>query len=144
VVIRTEPDDLAEAVWAVARRLRHATHETLAPHGITPAQARALGVLSRHGSMRLSELSEHLRIAPRSATEVADHLEERGLVQRAADPGDRRATILSLSDQGRRTADDVAAARRAEATAFFGSLSTQERSELGGLLRRLLDPPTSP
>lgn len=140
-----EPDDdLAEAFWAVARRLRHTTHETLAPHGITPAQARALGVLHRHGAMRLSELSEHLRIAPRSATEVADHLEERGLVERTADPSDRRATILSLGEHGRRTAEAVAAARRAEAMAFFGSLSARERAELGGLLRRLLDPPNSP
>jgi DNA-binding MarR family transcriptional regulator len=42
--------------------------------------------------MRLSELSEHLHIAPRSATEVVDALESRGLVRRRPDPDDRRAT----------------------------------------------------
>ena len=77
---------LAELFWGVARQLRHLTHETLEPIGITPGQSRAVAVLMRHGVMRLSELSEHLRIAPRSTTEVVDGLQERGLVERRPDP----------------------------------------------------------
>jgi hypothetical protein len=63
---------LAEAFWGVARQLRETSQETLAPWDITPSHFRALRVLKRRGVMRLSELSEHLRIAPRSATEVVD------------------------------------------------------------------------
>ena len=36
--------------------------------------------------MRPSVLAERLRIAPRSATEVVDALEARGLVERGPDP----------------------------------------------------------
>ena len=75
-------ETLSEAFWAVARQLRQLTREALAPWDVTPAQFRALGTLVRHGPMRLSELSEQLRIAPRSATEVVDALQERGLVER--------------------------------------------------------------
>ena len=46
--------------------------------------------------MRLSELSDHLHIALRSANEVEDALESRGLVQRRPDPGDRRATLAEV------------------------------------------------
>ena len=95
------PDEsLTDAFWSVARRLRETSQETLAPWDITPAHLRALRVLKRHGTMRLSELSDYLHIAPRSATEVVDALESRGLVQRRPDPGDRRATLAELTDHG--------------------------------------------
>ena len=44
--------------------------------------------------MRPSALAEHLHIAARSATEVVDALEARGLVAREPDPDDRRATLV--------------------------------------------------
>ena len=50
--------------------------------------------------MRPGALAEHLRIAPRSATEVVDDLQERGLVERAPDPADRRATLVRLTEAG--------------------------------------------
>ena len=70
-------ESLSEAFRSVARQLRDTSQETLAPWDITPSHLRALRVLRRHGAMRLSELSEHLHIAPRSTTEVVDALESR-------------------------------------------------------------------
>jgi DNA-binding MarR family transcriptional regulator len=134
-----EEDDetLAEAFWSVARRLRHTTHATVTPLGITPGQARALGVLRRHGRIRLSDLADHLRIAPRSTTEVIDALEEHGLAQRSPDPADRRATLVTLTAEGEDLAAAVRAARRAEAEAFFGRLSDADRDDLARILRVL-------
>nr|WP_269327138.1 MarR family transcriptional regulator [Kineosporia mesophila] len=107
--------------------------------GITPAQARAIGVLRRHGRMRISSLSDHLRIAPRSGTEVVDALQVRGLVLRSPDPDDRRATLVTLSSQGEEIAEAVRKARAAEAEQFFDRLDEADRRELAriiGLLRR--------
>ncbi len=90
-----------DLVMALARRVRRAYADALAEWHITPAQSRALRVLaSRPGGMRPSVLAEELRIAPRSATEVADALEEHGWLRRAGDPSDRRATTLTLTDAG--------------------------------------------
>ena len=94
------------------RQLRETSQETLAPWDITPAHLRALRVLRRGGTMRLSELSDRLHIAPRSATEVVDALETRGLVQRRPDPGDRRATLAELTEQGATVLEAVRAAAR--------------------------------
>ena len=127
-------ETLAEAFWAVARRLRDASQETLAPWDITPAQLRALRVLRRHGVMRLSELSDRLRIAPRSATEVVDALEARGLAQRRPDPGDRRATLVEVTDDGSGVLDAV---RGTEAERVFGRLSPADRSQLARILGKL-------
>lgn len=134
-----DEETLAEAFWAVSRNLRHRSRESIGPLGITPAQARAVGELRRHGSMRISALSEHLHIAPRSGTEVVDALEERGLVHRSPDPDDRRATLVTLSTQGEAVAEAVRKARAAEAEQFFDRLSADDRSELAriiGVLRR--------
>jgi DNA-binding MarR family transcriptional regulator len=130
-------EGLAEVFWSVARRLRHLTHETLEPIGITPGQSRAVAVLMRHGVMRLSELSDHLRIAPRSTTEVVDGLQERGLVERRPDPVDRRATLVALTPAGQEVGEAIRTARAAEAERFFADLDADDRATLARILRTL-------
>ncbi|WP_033338200.1 MarR family winged helix-turn-helix transcriptional regulator [Catenuloplanes japonicus] len=132
------PESLPELFWAVARRLRHTGRETLAPFSITPSQSRALGVLAHHGPLRLSAVADHLRIAPRSATEVIDGLESLGYAARRPDPDDRRATLVSLTDAGVAAGDAIRAARLAEADRIFGSLPDDDRATLDRILRGLL------
>ena len=132
-------ESLSEAFWSVARRLRETSHEALAPWDITPSAFRALSVLGRHGAMRLSELSEHLRIAPRSVTEVVDTLESRGLAERRPDPADRRATLAGLTEHGASVLDAIRAARGTEAERVFGRLSATDRAHLARILRKLRD-----
>jgi len=132
-------ESLADAFGAVARQLRDKSAETLAPWDITPAHLRALRTLSRHGTMRLSELSDHLQIAPRTATEVADALQARDLVRRRADPGDRRATLVEVTEHGASVLAEIRAARGTEAGRIFGRLSPADRAELARILSKLRD-----
>lgn len=133
-----EPDEtLSEAFSAVARQLRGVTREALAPWDVTPAQFRAVGNLVRHGPMRLSDLAEKLRIAPRSTTEVVDALQASGLVRRDPDPQDRRATLVRLTERGTELSTAIRATRDAGAEVFFGRLSEGDRTELGRILRLL-------
>ena len=132
-------ESLADAFGAVARQLREKSAETLAPWDITPAYLRALRTLSRHGTMRLSELSDHLQIAPRTATEVADALQARDLVQRRADPGDRRATLVEVTEHGADILAEIRAARGTEAGRVFGRLGPADRAELVRILGELRD-----
>jgi DNA-binding MarR family transcriptional regulator len=132
-------ETLSEAFWGVARQLRQTSRETLLPWDLSPSHSRALGELVRHGDMRLSDLADHLHIAPRSTTEVVDALQERALVERRADPTDRRATVVTLTEQGRQVGDAIKAARTAEAERFFGHLSDTDRAQLARILRKLRD-----
>ena len=135
---KAERDEvLPDLFWSVARRLRGASRDALAPWDITPGSLRALRVLSHHGSMRLSELSDHLQIAPRSTTEVVDALEARGLVRRRPDPGDRRATLAELTEQGASVLDAIRAARGSEAERVFGRLTEADRANLARILAKL-------
>lgn len=135
-----EDETLSETFRAVSSVLRHLSRQTLAPWDVSPSHARALFVLARHQPMRLSELAEHLHIAPRSATEVIDGLQERGLVERRPDPDDRRATLVSLTRSGQETATAIRSARGAEAEAFFGVLSATDQAQLERILRQLVEP----
>jgi DNA-binding MarR family transcriptional regulator len=135
----TADETLSEAFWSVARQLRETSQETLAPWDITPSHLRALRVLKRHGPMRLSALSDHLHIAARSATEVVDGLETRRLVERRPDPGDRRATLVEVTEHGAGVLDAIRAARGTEAERAFGKLSPADRDDLARILRKLRD-----
>ncbi len=111
----------------------------MAQWDLNPSQARALRVLDRHGVMRPSALSEHLRIAARSATEVVDDLEGKGLVRRSPDPHDRRATLIELTEEGRRLGQQIRSARGTEAERIFERLSASDRAHLTRILRKLRD-----
>ena len=89
--------------------------------------------------MRLTELSDHLRIAPRSTTEVVDALESHGLIRREPDPHDRRATVVRLTDEGRRVGQAIRSARSAETERFFGALNATDQADLTRILRKLND-----
>src|SRR3954453_14754943 len=113
---------LGDLLMRAARTLRRRFGAVLAPWDLSPHQARALRVVCARDGVRLSELAEALRIAPRSATEVADGLQERGLVERAPDPTDRRAVVLTATAAGLRVQQEVDAARAADAEELFGRL----------------------
>jgi DNA-binding MarR family transcriptional regulator len=114
--------------------------ESLAQWDITPAQSRALRVLSRCGALRLSVLAEHLRIAARSTTEVIDDLEAKRLVERRPDPEDRRATLVGLTDHGIDVMERIRAARGSEAERVFDRLNATDQRHLARILRKLRDP----
>lgn len=143
----TPPDvtgstELSDALLRAARGLRRGWHEGLEPSGLSPHQARALHVLGRapaEGGLRISDLAAALRIAPRSATEVVDGLAEKGLAERGADPADRRAVVVRLTDAGTATLAHADRARAQAAAALFGRLDEAERADLTRLLRRLAD-----
>ncbi len=140
---RDEPGDapgdgLGEAFGAVARRLRAAAMEAFAAYDVTPSQVRAIRVIVKHaGGVRSSELAQHLGIAPRSATEVVDALEAKGLVERSPDPSDRRATLVALTERGRALAEEVRRARGVESEAMFERLTRTDRDHLARILRKL-------
>src|SRR5687768_8944713 len=134
--------DLGDLLMRVARTQRRRWRDVLAPWDLSPHQARALAVVCGSDGVRLSDLAETLHIAPRSATEVADGLQQRGLVERAPDPADRRAVLLRPTAEGRRIRAEVDRARTADSDQLFARLSAGDRSTLARLLRTLADEST--
>ena len=68
---------------------------------LSPTLAAALGTIDRHGPLTPSELAQIERIQRPTATRIAAALEREELIARAPDPSDGRASLLTISPQGR-------------------------------------------
>ena len=134
-----DPGALGDLLMRAARLQRGRWREVLAPWELSPSQARALRVLVERDGTRVSDLAEALRIAPRSATEVADSLEARGLVARTPDPSDRRAVLLRATPAGQKLREQIEAAAAASMRTLFRRLPAEDRAELARILRRLVE-----
>ena len=84
------------SVTRLARRLRQESAD-----GLTPSQTAALATVARHGSITPSDLAAAERIQRPTATRVIGTLAEAELVERVADPEDRRSTLVELTSEGR-------------------------------------------
>ncbi|MFF8034705.1 MULTISPECIES: MarR family winged helix-turn-helix transcriptional regulator [unclassified Streptomyces] len=97
---------------------------------VTLPQFRMLVVLSTRGATKLVVLAGLLRVAPSTAMRMVDRLIAAGLADRRTNPANRRETLLRLTDEGRRTVEDVTARRRAEIAAIVERLAPRQRAAL--------------
>lgn len=121
----------------VSRLMRRAFQQHLEGSAMTLAQARALVYVSRHEGVRQVELAELLEIQPITLARLIDQLAEGGLVERRADPADRRAYQIHLTPAAApqlAAIKQVAARIRGEALRGFGK---QEAAAILAALRRM-------
>ena len=108
------------AARAVAR-LAKQVEVAIGPLDLSLPQYRVLALLA-DGSTASSVLARRLAVSPPTITAVVDGLVARGLVERQADPEDRRRLTLLLTREGKRVlaaADTAAEARLDEIAGFL-------------------------
>jgi DNA-binding MarR family transcriptional regulator len=75
--------------------------------GLTRAQWRATKMLYHREGLRQTELAEWLEMEPIAVGRVIDRLQAAGFVERRADPRDRRAWRLYITEQARVIVGDM-------------------------------------
>lgn len=88
---------LRELAAAIARHLPQGT--------VSRAAASTLSVLRLEGAQRITVLAEREAVSQPAMTNLVQRLEAQGLVTRAADPADARATLISVTEAGVRVID---------------------------------------
>ncbi len=68
--------------------------------GLTNASRAVLTHLAGSGPITIGEASRHLDRAQSVVSEIVSQLERHGLLEREPDPGDRRRTLVWLTDAG--------------------------------------------
>jgi DNA-binding MarR family transcriptional regulator len=91
--METLPFEIGETAHA----LRKAFDRRAVGLGVTRAQWKVLFRLERQPGLRQIELADMLDIEPITLSRIVDRLEEAGLVERGADPADRRAWRLHVT-----------------------------------------------
>ncbi len=130
-------DELIDTLLSTARQLRMQSNDRLSACGLSLARYKVLLLLEEE-RRRMREVSDALEIVPRTLTSTVDGLESEGLVKREEDPEDRRATLLSLTAQGRKRlteARSILATHVRERTAGF---TEEERATMMRLLKKLV------
>ena len=92
----TPQREIAFTIMDVARLLKTYADQRARQFGISRAQWAVLIRIDRHEGLKQSELAEMLDLQPISLTRLLDRLAENGLIERRADPNDRRANRLYL------------------------------------------------
>lgn len=88
---------LHSAARSLSRRFEMRTRDA----SLTSAQWRLLVLLKRDGPMRQARLAEALEIEPISVSRMIDRMAAGGWVERMADPDDRRARLVGVTDKAR-------------------------------------------
>jgi DNA-binding MarR family transcriptional regulator len=104
---------------------------------LQPAMLATLATVYRRGPIRLTDIAEAIELEPSRVSKEVQRLLSAGLVAQQPDPGDRRSSLLSLTERGReaferyrKVADDILA----EALADW---SDQDLAGAASLLGRL-------
>lgn len=87
--------------------------------------------------LKMNELSRHLMVTGGNVTGIVDPLEREGLVERAAEPADRRAYRVRLTRAGRKSFGDMARAHEEWIVEVLGGLTRREHAELYRLLAKV-------
>jgi MarR family transcriptional regulator, transcriptional regulator for hemolysin len=101
--------ETAFTIMDVARMLRTYADQLARQFGTSRAQWTVLVRLDRQEGLKQSELADILDLQPISLTRLLDRLAESGLIERRADPNDRRANRLFLTPAARPLLDKLAA-----------------------------------
>jgi DNA-binding MarR family transcriptional regulator len=134
--VRTTTAPAAPTIPALADRLRVALTRTArrlrqeAGADLGPTLTAALGTVERHGPLTPSEIAAHERIQRPTATRLIAKLEERGLVERAAVPGDARSCLLTITPQGAGALAEIRTRKDAFLARRLRGLSAEDRATL--------------
>ncbi len=106
--------------------------------GMSLARFDYLAQLHRHpDGLRMNALSKFLMVTGGNVTGLTDELEKEELVERVAEPGDRRSYRVSLTRKGSKLFEKIAALHEVWVVGFFAGMSASEKKQLQSLLGNL-------
>ncbi|WP_132992596.1 MarR family winged helix-turn-helix transcriptional regulator [Gordonia zhaorongruii] len=133
------PPELASDLRHYLTRLYLALRRHSPINELSATQSSALATLLDHGPMRMGELAERECVRMPTATSLVDVLTRDGLAERRPDPDDRRAVVISLTDQGRALIADIRDRRDATVTAALEQLTAAQVAALAEAAPALRD-----
>lgn len=129
---------LAEALVPVSFVTTAMLSRIGAEHDLSLTLVRVLGIL-RDRRLRMVDLAAYLGLEKQTLSGLIARAEARGLVARAPNPEDGRATDVYLAPEGHALVESMNARMLEQLEPITASLSAEELRQLRELLERLLD-----
>ena len=124
---------LIEELIEADRRLVNAVQRITTPiesPDISLAQARMLFFIISHGPTRMGRLAQLLDVTMPTVTGTVDRMVQRGLVERQADPGDRRVVLVAMTEQGRVELEQLVGVRSKVMRQMLARMTRAEMEQL--------------
>jgi DNA-binding MarR family transcriptional regulator len=133
------PSNLAFLLSQVGIHASARFSERLAEVGLQPPLFRVLNLVDAAEGRSQQEIAKAVQAPPSRMVGFVDELERQGLLERRADPKDRRVRALYLTAAGRQALARGREVARQHEEDLAEGLSGAEREQLVELLRRVVD-----
>ncbi|MFC6023351.1 MarR family winged helix-turn-helix transcriptional regulator [Plantactinospora solaniradicis] len=111
---------------------------SLAQDGLTVSRTHLLWELRRRGPSTQRDLADALKVSARTVTGLVDGLEATGFVTREPHPTDRRATLVTFTDRGVRTVEEMELGQQEFARLLFAEMPEERLDCFSGALGEIL------
>ena len=105
---------------------------------ISTPQLKALLLVSEEKGIRMRELAHRLGGSFSNATVLVDRLVERDLIERLAEPQDRRVVLVRSTEKGQRLIEQLVTSWRTLSTPMLETLTTEDLATVSSALRVLV------
>lgn len=126
--------DVPRILGRFRRQVRRAAGTGYAPGQLSESQAELLRLVSHRPGVSVSVAAGELGLMPNTASTLVSKLSCAGLLEKTADPADRRISRLRLTESAQLVMDATAATRRAVLTDLLDGL---DQDQIGVLAKGL-------
>jgi DNA-binding MarR family transcriptional regulator len=109
----------------------------LAANGLSMWGYSVLVALDRSAIRTQAALADAIGADKTRIIAILDELQDKGLIERSADPEDRRARLLAITKEGRRVKEATQAAIQRGEERWLGTLSASDRATFLRVLQEL-------
>ena len=134
---RRRRPDLAAMLVPLMRDMIAAELPVLEANGVSMWGYSVLVALDRSAIRTQAALAEAIGADKTRIIAILDELQAKGLIERAADPEDRRARLLAITNEGRNVKDATQAAIQRGEERWLGTLSATDRAVFLRVLQEL-------
>ena len=135
--MKNTPIHLWLVLWKAYDSLRQHAERHIQSLGLCLSDFGVLEALLHKGPLPVNAIGSLVRLTSGSITAAVDRLEEKGLVERRGDPGDRRARVVHLTAAGRKLISAAFADHETAMAEAASGLTPAERAEALALLKKL-------
>jgi DNA-binding MarR family transcriptional regulator len=139
VVKEKRTERIGQLLVVTAGAAQALASERLEPLGLSPRAWGVLSTLVESGPLTQIELATATSTDRTAMTYLIDELEERRLLERRRNPGDRRSYLIHLTPLGKKTQLDAAGELAKQADFLLEPLAPAERRQLIDSLTRIAD-----
>lgn len=124
-------------IMRVGQSLHKRGSEIFKKGGLTTSQFAVLEILYHKGDLKIGEIMEKILSTGGNMTVVIKNLEKSKLIEKKCDPIDKRASLIHLTEEGRKKIEEIFPKNLEDLSVYMNVLTIEEKENLRLILKKL-------